>query len=98
MVDESQIKEYAEGWITERKGTGVPTFLKLAYVVVGLGALVYLVRFKQGEIANATRGALVRQLNLTTGTADTLLYGIGALALLGLVGLLIFALRKPHVD
>ena len=26
------IHEYADGWITERKGTEVPTFLKFAYI------------------------------------------------------------------
>ena len=33
MNDDKQdeVKEYADGWITERKGTDVPTFLKIAY-------------------------------------------------------------------
>ena len=33
-----KIKEYADGWITEREGTEVPGFLKLAYIVIAGGA------------------------------------------------------------
>ena len=29
-----EVKEYAEGWISERKGTDVPGFLKAAYVTL----------------------------------------------------------------
>ena len=32
----SELKEYADGWITERKGTEIPGFLKLAYPVIVL--------------------------------------------------------------
>lgn len=30
---QQEIKEYADGWITERKGTDVPAFLKLAFIL-----------------------------------------------------------------
>ena len=30
------LKEYAGGWMTERKGTDAPAFLKLAFPVIGL--------------------------------------------------------------
>lgn len=97
-TDKHEIKQYADGWISERKGTDVPRFLKVAYLVIGLGAIVYLVRMKQGEITNATRGVLVQQLNMTTGTADALMFGVAALALVGLGWLAAFSFRKPHDD
>jgi hypothetical protein len=95
-TDKGEIHEYAGGAISERKGTGVPVFLKVAYLVIGLGCTAYLVHFKQGEIAHATRGALVRQFNLTSRSADALMYGIAVLVLVGLAGLVVFAFRRPH--
>ena len=35
MTDQkNELKEYAGGWITERKGTDIPGFLKLAFPVI----------------------------------------------------------------
>ena len=35
--EKTKIKEYADGWITEREGTDIPTFLKFAYIVIAGG-------------------------------------------------------------
>lgn len=93
-TDKKDIHEYADGWITERKGTDVPRFLKVTYVLIGLGAIVYLIVFKNGDVNNATRGVLVRQLNMSTGGADMFMYFVAALALVALVGLASFAFKK----
>ena len=45
-----KIKEYAGGWITEREGTDVPPFLKLAYIVIAGGCLAYFFLYMNGEI------------------------------------------------
>ena len=56
MSDEKkELKDYAGGWITERKGTDVPGFLKLAFPVIGLGCVAYL--FLQSSATRATRPA-----------------------------------------
>ena len=37
MSEKSQnenVREYAGGWITERKGTDVPVFLKVAFILI----------------------------------------------------------------
>ncbi len=92
------VKEYADGWITERRGTGVPGFLKYAYIVIALGCIGYLVQYRNGETTHGTRGALVQQFNLITGNADVLVYGVAVLALLAAIGLCVFAFRKAHAD
>lgn len=92
----SELHEYAGGWITERKGTGIPGFLKLAYPVIGLAVLVYIVVFMNGEINHATRGSFVQQLNATTGTANGFMYMIAALIVAFLIILLAFLFKKPE--
>jgi hypothetical protein len=93
--DKGQIKEYADGWISERKGTDVPAFLKVAYLVIALGSLVYMVLMRRGELTHATRGPLVRQFNMTSQSADGLIYAVIVLSLIGLAWLVTFAFRKP---
>ncbi len=90
----SELHEYAGGWITERKGTGIPGFLKLAYPVIGIAVLVYLVIFMNGEINHSTRGSLVQQLNAVTGNANGFMYIVGAMILVYLIILLAFLFRK----
>ena len=47
MTDEKKghedLKEYADGWMTERKGTDAPGFLKLVIPIIGLGGFGYLI-------------------------------------------------------
>ena len=63
---EPKIKEYADGWITEREGTEVPGFLKLAYIVIAGGCLGYFFLYMYGETSHPDRGALVRAMNAAT--------------------------------
>ena len=58
-----KVHQLAGGWITERAGTPIPTFLKMTYVGFCLFALYYMVAFWKGEVAHETRGALVREIN-----------------------------------
>ena len=90
------VKEYAGGWITERKGTDAPVFLKITYVVVALGCLAYALVYMNGEVGHATRGALVQQFNQATGTANGFMYFVAALAAVFALALWKFAFSKPH--
>jgi len=90
----SELHEYAGGWITERKGTRIPGFLKLAFPIIGVAMIAYLVLFRNGEIDHATRGALVQQLNAVTGNANGFMCMVGALIAVYLVILLAFLFKK----
>ncbi len=102
MTDEKKghedLKEYADGWMTERKGTDAPGFLKLVIPIIGLGCTAYLVMQMYGDTGHATRGPLVQQFNAATKTNPVLMYGIAALALLYVAIVAVFAFRKPHED
>jgi hypothetical protein len=89
-----ELKEYADGWITERKGTDVPMFLKAAYIVITLGTLSYLIMYMNGEVDNETRGPLVQAFNRVTGTADGFMYFVVALAVIYAVILILFTFGK----
>jgi hypothetical protein len=94
----NEIKEYADGWITERKGTGVPTFLKFAYIVIAAGCFAYFFIFMNGEINHSTRGALVRQFNAVTQSSSGLMYFVAALIAIFAVITVVFAFSKSHED
>jgi len=90
----SELKEYAGGWITERKETTIPSFLKLAYPIIAVACLAYLFIFINGEVNNSTRGTLVRQLNAVTGSSPVFMYVVaGLLAIFGII-LLVFVYGK----
>lgn len=89
-----ELKEYADGWITERKGTDAPMFLKAAYIVITLGTLSYLFMYMNGEVDNETRGPLVQAFNKVTGTADGFMYFVIALAVIYAIILLSFVWGK----
>lgn len=97
--DEGGIHELAGGWITERKGTPIPGFLKLAYVGFSLFGLYYLFAYANGETGHATRGPLVQQLNAAIGGVSGAWIGVLAV-LIGLfvAGLLWFALLAKGGD
>lgn len=63
MSDDKNVHEIAGGWITERKHTPIPGFLKLAYVGFCMFGLAYLFRYWAGEVAHDSRGPLVQQIN-----------------------------------
>ncbi len=62
-LEKEELHEIAGGWITERKHTPIPLFLKLAYVGFSLFGLYYLVAYWTGETTHPTRGALVTEMN-----------------------------------
>jgi hypothetical protein len=92
--DDGELHELAGGWITERKGTPVPAFLKLTYVGFCVFGVVYLLLYGAGEVAHATRGPLVQQLNALTGQPGAAWFGLLLVLLVAYTaGLLVYALR-----
>jgi hypothetical protein len=94
-----ELHDYAGGWITERKGTEIPGFLKLAYPVVAIACLAYLFIYMNGEIHHASRGALVQQLNSVTGTADSFIYIVaGLIVVYGVILIAFLFSKKSHEE
>ena len=102
MTDEKkgqeELKEYADGWMTERKGTDAPGFLKLVFPIIGLSSVAYLVVQMYGDVNHATRGSLVQQFNTMTKTSPVFMYVVALLALIYVITVVVFAIRKPHED
>ena len=96
MADDKDIKDYAGGWITEKKGTEVPGFLKLAFPVIGLSSVAYLILYINGEVDHSERGPLVRAFDQVTGDANGLMYVVFALAAVFVVTVVLFAFRKSE--
>ena len=94
--DSTGVKEYAGGWITERKFTDVPGFLKYAYIVIFLGTISYAVYFMNGAVSETDRGLLVSQLNQATESSDTFMYIVALLALTAAALTVRFAFSKGH--
>ncbi|MFN8095185.1 MAG: hypothetical protein U0599_23730 [Vicinamibacteria bacterium] len=91
MSDDKNVHEIAGGWITERKNTPIPGFLKLAYVGFCLFGLYYLFAFWAGETGHDTRGPLVRQINDVMQVPGSGWHGLIAVCLVAFVmGLLWF--------
>lgn len=100
MSDKKQdeLKEYAEGWITERKGTEVPMFLKIAYIFIIGGCLTYLIVFMNGEVNHSERGVLVQAFNAATESSSALMYSIAAIGVVYFIIVIGFVFRKFHED
>ena len=94
----SELKDYADGWIQERKDTEVPTFLKFVYIVIVGGVVAYLFLFMNGEVDHATRGALVRQFNAVTQSSSGFMYFVAALIAIFAIITVKFAFSKSHQD
>lgn len=91
-----KIKDYAGGWITEREGTDVPGFLKLAIPVIAFGCAAYFLFYMNGEVNHEGRGSLVRAMNAATETSAALMYAIAAMIVIFGVIVVGFAIAKPH--
>ena len=91
-----KLKDYAGGWITEREGTDVPGFLKLAIPVIAFGAAAYFLIYMNGEVSHEGRGGLVRAMNAATETSAALMYAIAAMIVIFGVIVVAFAIAKPH--
>ena len=50
-----KLKDYADGWITERTDAEFPPFLKLAYIVIAAGSLAYFLIYMYGETTSRSR-------------------------------------------
>ncbi|MEW6128590.1 MAG: hypothetical protein AB1757_16240 [Acidobacteriota bacterium] len=96
--ENTEIKEYADGWITERKGTDVPMFLKFAFIVIAGGCLTYLFLYMNGEETHSDRGTLVRAFNEVTGTTNGFMYFVAALGIIYGAILVRFTFKKFHED
>ena len=94
----NDVKSYADGWMTEKKGTEIPAFLKATYIVVAGGCLIYLIIFMNGEISHSTRGVLVQQFNKVTGTANGFMYLVAAMIVVFAIITVKFAFSKFHED
>ena len=89
-----KIKEYAGGWMTEREGTLVPGFLKLAYIVIAGGAFAYFLMYMYGEVDHSDRGHLVRAMNAATEASGALMYAIVAMIVVFGVIVVAFSLKS----
>ena len=92
--DKTKIKEYADGWITEREGTEIPGFLKLAYPIIAGGVIAYFFLYMYGEVNHSERGPLVRAMNAATEASGTLMYAIAALIVIYGIIVVAFAFGK----
>jgi len=92
--DKPKLKEYADGWITEREGTAVPGFLKLAYIVIAASAAAYFLLYMYGEVDHPDRGALVRAMNAATEASGSLMYAIAALIVIYGIIVVVFSFGK----
>ena len=96
--EKDEFESYADGWITERKGTGVPTFLKFAYIVIMAVAVGYLVIYMNGEVNHSDRGALVRQFNRVTQSSPLFMYMVIALVVVYALIVIAFGFKAVHKD
>ena len=94
----NEVKSYADGWITEKKGTDVPAFLKYAFIVIAGGCLAYFLIFMNGEVNHSTRGHLVRQINSVTQSSSGFMYFVAALVAIYGVITIVFAFKQFHED
>ncbi|MBZ5683466.1 MAG: hypothetical protein LAP86_00400 [Acidobacteriia bacterium] len=95
---ENDIHEYADGWISERKGTGVPTFLKFAYIVIMACVIGYFFLYMFGEVNHSDRGALVRQFNQATQSSPGFMYTVIAMVVVYAIIVIAFAFKAVHKD
>jgi hypothetical protein len=93
------IHELAGGWITERKGTKIPLFLKLSYVGFSIFGIAYLFLYAGGEVDHATRGPLVQQINQAMELPGKGWIGfIGVVVVAFVAGLFAYAFRSGDSD
>src|SRR5437660_7680976 len=92
------VHEYADGWITERKGTAVPAFLKFAYIVIMVGVIGYFLVYMNGEVNHPDRGFLVRQFNAATHSSPLFMYVVTGMIAVYAVIVVVFAFTAVHKD
>jgi hypothetical protein len=93
------IHELAGGWITERKGTEIPLFLKLSYVGFSIFGIVYLFLYATGEVDHASRGPLVQQINQAMELPGSAwIYFLAVVLVAFVAGLFAYAFRSGGQD
>jgi hypothetical protein len=75
------VKDYADGWITERTNTEIPFFLKLSTPIISLGAVAYLMLQREGDVGHATRGPLVKAFNQVSHPSPAVSLTVAAIVL-----------------
>jgi hypothetical protein len=93
-----ELKDYAGGWIQEKKGADIPTFLKISFPIIGLGCTAYIVLQMMGDVNHPTRGAFVQQFNKVSHTSPALQYTVATLALIYVLITVRFAFRAFKED
>jgi hypothetical protein len=96
MADKQELKDYAGGWISEKKGTEAPGFLKLAIPIIGVSGFAYLLLYINGDVNQSERGPYVQALDKVTGDANGLMYAVAALVFVFVVIVSLFAIRKSE--
>lgn len=96
--DSQEVKEYAGGWMTERKNMPIPGFLKLATPIISLGGVAYLVLQMYGDIHHAERGGLVQQFNRISHPSPVVSYTVAGLVLIYAVIVARFVISKHKED
>jgi hypothetical protein len=92
---DDKVHELAGGWITERVGTKVPLFLKLAYVGFSIFGLYYLFAYWSGEVGHSSRGPFVEEFNKVVDVPGGAWLAVMAVSVSAfVVGLLVYAFRK----
>ena len=89
-----KLKNYADGWITEREGTDIPVFLKFAFIVIAAGALAYFFLYMYGEVNHPDRGPLVQAMNAATEASGALMYAVAAMIVVFGVVVVAFSFKK----
>lgn len=93
-MDDKKLKDYAGGWISEKKGTEVPGFLKLAFPIIGISGFLYILLYINGDVNHSERGPLIQAFNRSTGDANGVMYLVAGLVLTFVITVVLFAIRK----
>ncbi len=97
-AEKEELKQYADGWMTERKGTDIPKFLKLAFLIIGPACTAYIVLQMFGDIHHESRGPFVEQFAKVSVTSPVFQYVVTALALVYVIIMLVFTFRTFKED
>jgi len=96
--DQEDLKSYADGWIMERKHTDAPGFLKLAFPLISLGGVAYMILQGAGDVHNSSRGHLVEAFNKVSKTSPVMTYTVAGLLLIYAVIVIAFTFRTFKED
>ena len=92
-------KRYADGWITERKGTEVPVFLKLAYIVIAcaLRRLLLHLHVRRSQPCR-TRAAGAASSMPPPKPPARLMYAVAALVVIFGIIVVVFAFAQARTN